>query len=53
MEASLKGRTIGRQSAQFSKRYSRAEMRRYMERQGDWALGTEGALCQKDEGECM
>ncbi|MCA1298023.1 phosphoadenosine phosphosulfate reductase domain-containing protein [Stappia indica] len=36
----------------FSKRYSRAEMREYMERQGDWALSTEGALCQADDGEC-
>lgn len=37
----------------FSKRYSRTEMRRYMERQGDWALSTEGALCQKSDGECF
>lgn len=40
-------------NAQFSMRYSRAEMRRYMERQGDWALSTEGALCQKEQGECL
>ncbi len=37
----------------FSKRYSRAELRDFMERQGDWALSTEGALCQADDGECM
>lgn len=36
----------------WSKRYTRAEMRNYMERQGDWALSTDGVLCQKDEGEC-
>lgn len=36
----------------FSKRYSRRELREFMERQGDWALSTEGALCQKSEGEC-
>lgn len=40
-------------NAQFSKRYTRAEMRDFMERQGDWALSTEGALCQADDGECM
>lgn len=37
----------------WSKRYTRAEMRVFMERQGDWALSTEGALCQSDDGECM
>lgn len=36
----------------FSKRYSRREMREYMARQGDWALSTEGALCQVSDGEC-
>lgn len=40
-------------AAQFSKRYSRAEMRRMMERQGDLLLSTEGALCQADDGECL
>lgn len=38
--------------ATWSKRYTRAEMRRWMEKQGDWALSTEGVLCAKDEGEC-
>lgn len=37
----------------FSRRYSRAELRRFMEAQGDWALSTEGALCQADGGDCM
>lgn len=40
-------------NSQFSKRYSRSELRDFMDRQGDWALSTKGALCQKDDGECM
>jgi 3'-phosphoadenosine 5'-phosphosulfate sulfotransferase (PAPS reductase)/FAD synthetase len=36
----------------FSKRFSKAELRRFMERQGDWILDDEDALCQRDEGEC-
>lgn len=39
--------------AQFSIRYSRAQLRRMMERQGDMLLSTEGALCQADDGECL
>lgn len=42
-----------RSAAQFSKRYSRKEMREAMERQGDLLLSTEGALCQSDDGECF
>jgi len=41
-----------RSAAQWSKRYSRRELRDFMERQGDWALSTEGALCQANDGEC-
>lgn len=37
----------------FSDRYSRAEIRRFVENQGDWLFSTNGALCQKDEGECF
>lgn len=37
----------------FSSRYSRRELREFMERQGDWALTTDGVLCQADDGECM
>lgn len=37
----------------FSKRYTRAEMRRAMETQGDMLLSTEGALCQVSDGECF
>lgn len=45
----------GRRSdnAQFSKRYSRAELREFMSRQGDWAFETEGVFCQTDDGECF
>jgi len=46
-----KGRTQA--DGRFSRRYSRAELRDFMARQGDWALSTEGALCQTDDGECM
>ena len=48
---SMKGRPAD--NAQFSKRFSKRELREFMERQGDWALSTEGALCQADDGECM
>lgn len=47
-----KGQTP-RRGAWFSKRYTRREMREFMERQGDAILSIEGALCQKDEGECF
>lgn len=53
MEESMVGLTKTKDAAYFSKRYSRAEMRDFMDRQGDWALSTEGALCQKDDGECL
>lgn len=36
----------------WSKRYSRAELRDFIERQGD-AFDTEGLLCQADGGECF
>lgn len=41
-------------NSQFSKRYSRAEMRDFMDRQGDNfdQLVQVGALCQQDDGEC-
>jgi hypothetical protein len=42
-----------RRRHQFSDRFSRRELRTFMERQGDWALSTEGALCQSDDGECV
>lgn len=52
MEAWAQTRTSG-SAGTFSKRYSRRELRDFMERQGDWALSTEGALCQVAGGECM
>ncbi|WP_126975589.1 phosphoadenosine phosphosulfate reductase domain-containing protein [Frigidibacter oleivorans] len=45
------GMTPGR-GAWFSKRYTRAELREFIARQGDWAFETEGALCQASEGDC-
>lgn len=41
-------------NSRFSKRYSRAEMRDFMDRQGDALdqLIQIGAVCQKDDGEC-
>ncbi|MFJ1293922.1 phosphoadenosine phosphosulfate reductase family protein [Paracoccus yeei] len=45
-----------RRGHQFSDRYSRRELRRFMDRQGDWLLSPEaealGVLCQADGGEC-
>lgn len=37
----------------FSDRYSRRQLREFMEKQGDFALSTEGVLCQRDDGECI
>jgi len=42
-----------RSAAQFSKRYSRADLRNTIERQGDWIFNVEGYHCQVDGGECM
>ncbi len=52
MEDVVAGLTKSEGLAQFSKRYSRAEMRTYMARKGHKVLSTEGMLCQTDEGEC-
>jgi 3'-phosphoadenosine 5'-phosphosulfate sulfotransferase (PAPS reductase)/FAD synthetase len=48
----IKGRP--KDNSQFSKRYSRAEMRDFMERQGDNfdQLTQIGILCQASDGEC-
>lgn len=48
---SSKGRPAD--NARFSKRFRKSDLRSFMERQGDWALSTEGALCQADDGECI
>jgi aromatic ring-cleaving dioxygenase len=52
MEVFVSWLTNSASAAFWSKRYTRADIRQFMERQGDWALSTEGALCQKDDGEC-
>jgi 3'-phosphoadenosine 5'-phosphosulfate sulfotransferase (PAPS reductase)/FAD synthetase len=52
MEARASDLTSG-SAATFSKRYSRREVREFVERHGDWIFETEGALCQADGGECM
>jgi len=49
LAASLSART----AATFSKRYSREEMKYFIDRQGDWIFDEPDALCQKDSGECM
>jgi 3'-phosphoadenosine 5'-phosphosulfate sulfotransferase (PAPS reductase)/FAD synthetase len=40
------------EAARFRADYTRASLRDFVERQGDWIFDTEGALCQKDGGEC-
>jgi 3'-phosphoadenosine 5'-phosphosulfate sulfotransferase (PAPS reductase)/FAD synthetase len=39
-------------AARFRKDYTRSSLRDFVERQGDWIFDTDGALCQKDGGEC-
>lgn len=53
MEDAVTGVTSSPNGAKFSKRYSRREMREYVERQGDWIFDDEAYLCQKDDGECL
>lgn len=52
MEMLVSWLTNSASAAFWSKRYTRADMRQFMARQGDWALSTEGALCQTNHGEC-
>lgn len=45
-----------RDNAQFSTRFSKRELREFMERQGDFAFSElleDDILCQKDDGECV
>ena len=51
MEALASSLTSGT-GGTFSKRYSRGEMRDFIERQGDMAFA-DGVLCQADGGECV
>lgn len=37
----------------FSKRYSRKQIREFIEKQGDWVLSKKGVLCQANGGECV
>ena len=52
MEALASSLTSGT-GGTFSKRYNRAELRAFVERQGDWIFDDDDALCQADGGECM
>jgi 3'-phosphoadenosine 5'-phosphosulfate sulfotransferase (PAPS reductase)/FAD synthetase len=47
---SSKGRPVD--NSQFSRRFSKRELRDFMERQGDWIFDEEGALCQANDGDC-
>lgn len=42
-----------RSAGTFSKRYSRKELRTFIEGQGDWIFNNKKFLCQKDDGECV
>lgn len=53
MEILISWMTGSSSAAFWSKRYTRADLRNFMEKQGDWALSTEGALCQVSDGECL
>lgn len=52
MEEVAAGLSRSRRGACFSKRYSRRELREFVERQGDWIFDSEDALCQASGGEC-
>lgn len=53
MEALSAGLTSNPNGARFRKEYTRADLGRMVDRQGDWIFDTEGALCQADGGECF
>lgn len=53
MEVLISWMTGSSSAAFWSKRYTRADLREFMDRQGDWALSVDGVLCQADDGECM
>lgn len=52
MEALAGGLTSNPSGARFRSTYSKAELRDFVERQGDWIFDDEGALCQAADGEC-
>lgn len=37
---------------QFNERYTRAQLREFLERQGDWVFDSTESLCQANDGEC-
>lgn len=41
-----------REAATFKKNSARAELRYFINRQGDWIFDADDALCARDEGEC-
>lgn len=49
----LGGELTSGTAAKFSSRYSREQMRRLVENQGELALTLPAALCQTDDGECF
>lgn len=53
MEAVAGDLTSNPSGAQWSSRVSRRQLRDFMERQGEMALSTDGALCQAEDGECF
>lgn len=40
-------------AASWSKRYTRGELRRFMDQQSDFDFSEEGVFCQASDGECM
>lgn len=50
LAASLGAKPSG---SRFRQEYTREELGKFVERQGDWIFETEGALCQADDGECV
>ncbi|WP_171232183.1 phosphoadenosine phosphosulfate reductase family protein [Ruegeria sp. HKCCA4812] len=52
MENKASALTANPNGARFRDQYTRAELGRFVERQGDWIFETEGALCQAGHGEC-
>ena len=52
METLASELTTNPNGATWRKQGSRAELRAFIERQGDWIFDAEDALCQRDGGEC-
>ena len=52
MEEVASGLTSNPNGARFSKRYSRASLNRFVEKQRNWIFDAKGSLCQAAGGEC-